>query len=132
MRQSMAICLICALLVALLCACHAGLAENAPTEGPSRATEDGGEADKHAAPVGGEESGVSDMGIPQTGWTQAVPAAYTQASAEQGNVVRLDYESEDYVRGGGVITKTAYVYTPCGYREDDEETRYNILYLMHG
>ena len=29
-------------------------------------------------------------------------------------------------------TKTAYVYTPYGYDENDEENRYNIVYLMHG
>ena len=72
------------------------------------------------------------MKIPQTGRTEAVPAEYTQAAAEQGAVVRLDYESEDYVRDGATITKTAYVYTPYGYNENDTEKRYNILYLMHG
>ncbi len=80
----------------------------------------------------GESSGVNDMEIPQIGWTEAVPAEYTKAAAEQGNVVRIDYESEDYVRDDSVITKTAYVYTPFGYDADDTETRYNILYLMHG
>ena len=31
-----------------------------------------------------------------------------------------------------VLQKTAYVYLPYGYDEADQETRYNILYLMHG
>jgi hypothetical protein len=44
----------------------------------------------------------------------------------------VDYDSKDYVRDGAAITKTAYVYTPYGYDENDEETRYNIIYLMHG
>ena len=79
-----------------------------------------------------EETGVVDMEIPQTGWTKVVPAEYSQASDEQGSVVRLTYESEDYVRDGSPITKTAYVYTPYGYDENDAETQYNILYLMHG
>ena len=70
--------------------------------------------------------------IPQTGYTAAVPATYQAASAQPGTVTRLDYESRDYVRDSAPITKTAYVYTPYGYDENDTETRYNILYLMHG
>ena len=68
----------------------------------------------------------------QTGYTAAVPAAYKSASDHPGTVTRLDYDSKDYVRDGAAITKTAYVYTPYGYDENDEETRYNIVYLMHG
>lgn len=36
------------------------------------------------------------------------------------------------MRDSSHLTKTAYVYTPYGYDEKDTETRYNILYLMHG
>ena len=70
--------------------------------------------------------------IPQTGWTQAVPAAYQRASDQPGTVVPLSYDTLDYVRRSAPITKTAYVYLPYGYDENDTETRYNILYLMHG
>ena len=68
----------------------------------------------------------------QTGYTVAVPPSYKTASDHPGTVTRLDYDSRDYVRDGAAITKTAYVYTPYGYDEKDEETRYNIVYLMHG
>ena len=68
----------------------------------------------------------------QTGYTAAVPASYKTASGHPGTVTRLDYDSKDYVRDGAAITKTAYVYTPYGYDENDEENRYNIVYLMHG
>ena len=90
------------------------------------AEEDGGTSGGHA----GKES--DPMEIPQTGWTKAVPVEYTQAAREQGSVTRLDYTSEDYVRNGAAVTKTAYVYTPYGYDENDTETQYDILYLMHG
>ena len=73
----------------------------------------------------------TEMNIPQTGWTAAVPAEYTSPADEQGKVERLDYASKDYVRDGSDITKTAYVYTPYGYSESGDE-QYNILYLMHG
>ena len=70
--------------------------------------------------------------IPQTGWTESVPAAYQQASDRPGTVVPLSYDTLDYVRDSTPITKNAYVYLPYGYDESDAETRYNILYLMHG
>ncbi|MBP3902414.1 MAG: hypothetical protein J6D53_13335, partial [Blautia sp.] len=68
----------------------------------------------------------------QTGYTAAVPSSYKTASDHPGTVTRLDYDSKDYVRDGAAIAKTAYVYTPYGYDENDEDTRYNIVYLMHG
>ena len=149
MKQKIAIGLVFALLLALLGACS----KNQPgtqtsAEESSQGTEAVSNPEESSSPVqskeseaGGTESSspaesgkseVNEMEIPQTGWTEAVPAEYTQAAAEQGAVVRLDYESEDYVRDSSPITKTAYVYTPYGYDEADAETRYNILYLMHG
>lgn len=68
----------------------------------------------------------------QTGYTVAVPSSYKTSSDHPGTVTRLDYDSKDYVRDGATIAKTAYVYTPYGYDENDEDTRYNIVYLMHG
>ncbi|MBR5376654.1 MAG: hypothetical protein IK139_05185 [Lachnospiraceae bacterium] len=67
----------------------------------------------------------------QTGYITAVPAQYRQTSNRCGTVERLDYESLDYVRDSSSITKTAYVYLPYGYYED-QDTRYDIVYLMHG
>ena len=70
--------------------------------------------------------------IPQTGMTQAVPAQYMEPADQQGSVVRIEYDSLDYVRDSEPVIKTAYVYLPYGYDESDEETRYDIIYLMHG
>lgn len=77
----------------------------------------------HAKPV---------IDIPQTGWTEAVPAEYKTVASQQGSVVRLDYDSLDYAGNQAAITKTAYVYLPYGYDENDAETRYDVVYLMHG
>jgi len=66
------------------------------------------------------------------GCSERIEKRGTSASGHPGTVTRLDYDSKDYVRDGATITKTAYVYTPYGYDEKDEETRYNIVYLMHG
>lgn len=70
--------------------------------------------------------------IPQTGMTLSVPSEYMEAAEKQANVVRIEYGSKDYVRDGSPVTKTAYVYLPYGYDESDTETRYDIVYLMHG
>ncbi len=70
--------------------------------------------------------------VNQTGFTVSVPAEYQKAATHKGNVVRVDYESNDYVRNSSAITKTAYVYLPYGYDENNHDTRYDILYLMHG
>lgn len=83
------------------------------------------------------ESGTDSAAPPavtmeQTGQTVAVPAEYMTPTTQQGTVAELSYASQDYVRNSSDITKTAYVYLPYGYDEADTETRYNILYLMHG
>lgn len=55
-----------------------------------------------------------------------------QPIEQAGTVTQITYDSKDFVRDGSDITKTAYVYLPYGYDENDTETRYNICYLMHG
>lgn len=68
----------------------------------------------------------------QTGMTKPVPAVYAAASEHPGAVVQVEYASQDYLRGDAPVTKTAWVYLPYGYDENDTQTRYDILYLMHG
>ena len=94
------------------------------------------------AQTGGESSPVTDAdlsditesaaAIPQTGWTTAVPSSYTTPASQQGSVVPLTYDTKDYARDSAPIQKTAYVYLPYGYDDNETETQYNILYLMHG
>lgn len=70
--------------------------------------------------------------IAQTGMSTTVPDIYLQPIKQAGTVTQITYDSKDFVRDGSDITKTAYVYLPYGYDENDTETRYNICYLMHG
>ena len=70
--------------------------------------------------------------IEQTGWTNAVPSEYLAEAGEQGKVEALTYYTKNYAWDSSDIRKTTYVYLPYGYDEKDTETRYNILYLMHG
>ena len=53
-----------------------------------------------------------------------VPTEWNSPAERQGRVEAFDYTS-------GNAVKTAYVYLPYGY-DDAAETRYNILYFMHG
>ena len=70
--------------------------------------------------------------IAQTGMSTAVPDIYLQPIEQSGTVTQITYDSKDFVRDESDITKTAYVYLPYGYDENDTETRYNICYLIHG
>lgn len=67
-----------------------------------------------------QEIGVITVEIPEI---QFVPESYDSRAAHQGTVEQFEYTSGD-------DTKTAYVYLPYGYGR--EESRYNILYFMHG
>ena len=116
------------LLIGLLAACAAASAQ---TQGQIRQNETDGISEEKEGPSDVPSSENQEQ-MEQTGYTTAVPPSYKTASDHPGTVTRLDYDSKDYVRNGAAITKTAYIYTPYGYDENDEETRYNIVYLMHG
>lgn len=68
----------------------------------------------------------------QTEYISAVPAEYFEESDQPGQVVQVEYESRDYTADETAITKPALVYLPYGYEENDTDTKYDILYLMHG
>ncbi len=69
----------------------------------------------------------------QTEYISAVPEEYFAPSGHPGQVVEITYDSHDYTDPAEpAIQKTAYVYLPHGYDQADQETRYDILYLMHG
>ena len=87
----------------------------------SAASSSAGSASQAAAPA--------TQALPQTGWTQAVPAEYAQASDQAGNVERVDYDSLDYAGDRHAITKTAYVYTPNGY-DANADARYDVAAIL--
>ena len=68
----------------------------------------------------------------QTEYISAVPSEYFEESKLPGHVVRVEYESKDDTADVSAITKPAFVYLPYGYDENDKDTKYDILYLMHG
>lgn len=59
-----------------------------------------------------------------------LPVDYLAESGKPGTIERLSYETEN--ADGGMDTKHLNVYLPHGYDAADADTRYNVLYLMHG
>ena len=59
-----------------------------------------------------------------------LPADYLAASDKPGTIETLAYEAEN--QEGGVDKKKLHVYLPHGYNAADRNTKYNVLYLMHG
>lgn len=59
-----------------------------------------------------------------------VPNVYTQSKcAEGGTVEKITYDTKAYATDGRSVKKSAYVYLPYNYSENE---KYNILYLLHG
>ena len=77
-------------------------------------------------------AGGETVELAQSGYSTAVPENYFSSIDKSGTVQMIEYESKDYARDESKITKTAYVYLPYGYDENDTDTRYDICYLMHG
>ncbi len=59
-----------------------------------------------------------------------VPNKYSMPyEGEKGTVELIKYTAADHIGDGESVEKKAYVYLPAGY---DENSQYNVLYLMHG
>lgn len=59
-----------------------------------------------------------------------VPEKFDSVEASmQGTLKELVYDTKAYATDAREVKKSAWVYLPAGY---DAQTKYNILYLMHG
>ena len=91
------------------------------------------EQTSQAVEAAGGGSAPDSLPMEQTEYISAVPEEYFAPSGHHGQVVEVTYDSRDYTDAAEpAIQKTAYVYLPYGYDEADQETRYDVLYLMHG
>ncbi len=70
------------------------------------------------------ESNQTDESLAKVVYEE-IPQEYRAQASEQGTMEVVSYSSENG-------TKEAYVYLPYGYDSSDEDTKYEILYLMHG
>ena len=86
--------------------------------------------EKTEIPTDMNGNGTTNTDSFQIQMTHPVPNQYFSEATEQGQVVRIEYESKDYTRDDRPATrKPAYVYLPYGY---DESRQYDVAYLMHG
>lgn len=60
------------------------------------------------------------------------PSEYENASEYGGTLQELSYMTKDYGGNKAERETSAMVYLPYGYDSDNADTKYNILYLMHG
>lgn len=58
--------------------------------------------------------------------------SYTLTDTNMGTIETLEYKTCTYGSNNRELTKSLNVYLPYGYNPADTETRYNVLYLMHG
>ena len=75
------------------------------------------------------EEGARKTDFPDNTFEEMDPS-YITGVTQRGKTVLFTYnaktqEGEDYV-------KRALVYVPYGYDAEDKDTRYNVMYLMHG
>jgi enterochelin esterase-like enzyme len=62
--------------------------------------------------------------------TSPYPSSYSNPISQSGTVVRISYDTRDYVSAdGGTRQNNATVYLPYGY---SDSRQYNVLYLVHG
>lgn len=59
-----------------------------------------------------------------------IPEGYKDNITEHGSFEEFNYTAKNIA--GEEYEKRAIVYLPFGYDPDDKETKYNVLYLMHG
>ncbi len=74
----------------------------------------------------------TDTGISLLPEMLEVPDGYEDPADRQGTIEKLAYttfESMSYEERSQELEKTAYVYLPYGYSDEEQ---YNVFYLMHG
>lgn len=63
-----------------------------------------------------------------------IPKAYRTSDPEsiRGTIVRVDYKTNTYDQDAKELDKYMLVYLPHGYDANDETTKYDVFYLIHG
>ena len=69
---------------------------------------------------------------PKSGDVNKIAYGSFSLVAHRATIEKVTYTAKDYSRDGGEYEKVAYVYLPYGYDPEDTETKYDILYLLHG
>ena len=75
------------------------------------------------------EGGTRKTDFPDNTFVEMEPN-YITGVTQRGKTVLFRYDAQ--TADGQAYTKSALVYLPYGYNAEDAETRYNVLYLLHG
>ncbi len=117
----------------LLAFCMAGCGRESRAQETERTSQTTEQDTEETIETERPESMAENTEQEQTEYIGAVPEEYFAVSDHAGQVIEVTYDSRDYTDASQpAIQKTAYVYLPYGYDDADSETRYDILYLMHG
>ncbi len=60
-----------------------------------------------------------------------IPKKYKTSASQQGTLDYVTYHVKDFQTGED-IEKSMMVYVPYGYSKEDNDKKYNVLYLVHG
>ena len=61
-----------------------------------------------------------------------IPSEYKTKDKQRGTIIRLNYTTHTYDTINKTLYKYLNVYLPYGYDAADSNTKYNVLYLVHG
>lgn len=103
----------------------------------SGCTAENTELSQHQITIVSEEAASMEQErvYPDNAYRELTDDYISNETAAEGTVVRFTYETKNHLDLSGsdtVYEKSALVYLPAGYDENDKETRYNVMYLMHG
>ena len=77
-----------------------------------------------------ETRGYYDIDMPRS--FEDVPDPFKEPCANRGKLEYFYYDTKYYDKDISDMTKYALIYLPYGYDSDDADTKYDVMYLMHG
>ncbi len=128
---------VCVALALSLALAGCGASDTANQSGAAAVSE-GENVTKESEPLTESEGGAGEDSHAETDVAMknitlsTVPDGYYGEAAQQGTLESFTYDTKDYIGDGAAIRRQATVYLPYGYDQNDNETKYNILYLQHG
>lgn len=115
----------------MLSCSFAGCSDSADDNSDVPAQDGGAEPVEEIEPKEEEPVAVRKSVFPDNPYTE-IPAAYKNKCENGGVVVACEYDTKDYRGSEKEYKKTALVYLPYGYDQDDTGKKYNVMYWMHG
>ncbi len=61
-----------------------------------------------------------------------IPVGYDSETDKFGTVEKITYKTRNYAGDKEEYEKSAFVYLPYGYQQEDRNQKYDVVYLLHG